>query len=254
MFGCSNASTAHYILAFFVRNFASFIRCLFFVIRIVRLLVVIVVDSRLFVEFESAQSGSDEARYRSERPGQLEIEKRRKKSEDRKVSAMTVDNLNNDLQDLENYLKNVKNKGCNVDDLNIVLNVLQCPVFKNIVTVQNSLRELKKATLKHPSLGNANFIITTDGKLELIDLPLDEGGQSKDELNDSGKSNLSEEDEKRFWQYIERAAKGREVMKVNLFKSQNECLGFNVVGLRAEQVENLGIFVENIAKNGIADR
>ena len=170
---------------------------------------------------------------------------------------MTVDNLNNDLQDLENYLKNVKNKnnGCDENDVQIVLNVLQCPVFKNIVTVQNSLKELKKACLKHPSLGNANFSITPDGKLELIDLPHDEGERSRDELNDSSKSNLSEEDEKRFWQYVERAAKGREVVKVNLFKSQNECLGFNVVGLRAEQeVENLGIFVENIAKNGIADR
>lgn len=167
---------------------------------------------------------------------------------------MTVDNLNNDLQDLENYLKNVKNKGCDENDLNIVLNVLQCPVFKNIVTVQNSLKELKKACQKHPLLGNANFNITSDGKLELIDLPPDDGEQSKDELNESGKSNLSEEDEKHFWLYVERAARGREVVKVNLFKSQNECLGFNVVGLRAEQVENLGIFVENIAKNGIADR
>lgn len=166
---------------------------------------------------------------------------------------MTVDNLNNDLQDLENYLKNVKNKGCDENDLNIVLNVLQCPVFKNIVTVQNSLKELKRACQKHASLGNANFNITPDGKLELIGLPPDDGESSKDELNESGKSNLSEEDERRFWLYVERAAKGREVVKVNLFKPQNECLGFNVVGLRAEQAE-MGIFVENIAKYGIADR
>lgn len=162
---------------------------------------------------------------------------------------MTVDT---DLKDLENYLKNVKNKGCDENDLNIILNVLQCPVFKNIVTVQNSLNELKKVCSKHSSIDAKNFNITTDGRLELIDLPSNEE-QSKDEINDK-QSNLSEDDEKRFWEYVERAAKDREIVKVNLFKSQNECLGFNVVGLKAEQIENLGIFVENIAKNGIADR
>jgi len=164
---------------------------------------------------------------------------------------MTVDSANTDLQDLENYLKNAKNKGCNESDLNIILNVLQCPVFKNIVTVQNSLKELQKQCAKHPTIDSKNFNITTDGRLELIDVPDD---TQDDALNESAKSNLSEEDERRFWEYIERAAKGREVVKVNLFKSDNECLGFNVVGLRAEQIENLGIFVENIAKNGIADR
>lgn len=164
---------------------------------------------------------------------------------------MTVENT--DLQDLENYLKNAKNKGCNESDLNIILNVLQCPVFKNIVTVQNSLNELSRQCRKHPSIDSKNFNITADGRLELIDVPQDAEERSKDVLNESARSNASE-DEKRFWDYVERAAKGREITRVNLFKSQNECLGFNVVGLRAEQIENLGIFVENIAKNGIADR
>lgn len=167
---------------------------------------------------------------------------------------MTVDNLNNGLQDLENYLKNIKNKGCDESDLNIILNVLQCPVFNNIVKVQNSLKELKKQYLKHPKLDGKNFNITPDGRLELIDLPQDEQSTSivKDNIDESKK--LTTEDEKTFWEYVERSAQGREIVKINLFKSDNECLGFNVIGLRAEHSEDLGIFVQNIAKNGIADR
>ena len=170
---------------------------------------------------------------------------------------MTVDNVNSDLKDLENYLKTIKNKGCDENDLNIILNVLQCPVFKNIVNVQNSLKDLRMLTLKYPSIDAKNFNITSDGKLELIDLPQD-AQKEVDDLNDSSKKsslNLSGDgDEKRFLDYIERAALDRDVIKVNLFKSQNECLGFNVVGLRTGLIEDLGIYVENIVENGIADR
>lgn len=173
---------------------------------------------------------------------------------------MTVDvNTSNiDLKDLENYLKNIKNKKCDENDLNIILNVLQCPVFKNIVTVQNSLKELKRQFIKHPNLDAKNFNFTSDGKLEVIDLPDDEQS-TFEELNESKQSSTLDGDV-RFWELIEKAAAGRTVAKVDLFKSQkDECLGINFVGFRARSgqqtdTDSLGIFVQDIAKNSIADR
>ncbi|XP_037793562.1 patj homolog [Penaeus monodon] len=55
---------------------------------------------------------------------------------------------------------------CN-NDLNTLISVLESPVFRGIVNIQESLKELKKQVSQHPSIVPADFDITREGKLVL---------------------------------------------------------------------------------------
>lgn len=53
------------------------------------------------------------------------------------------------------------------NDLNTLISVLESPVFRGIVIIQDSLKELKKQVLQHPSIVPRDFDITEDGRLVL---------------------------------------------------------------------------------------
>lgn len=57
-----------------------------------------------------------------------------------------------------------------------------------------------------------------------------------------------------FQKIIERVVKGREVETIKLFKFENMSLGFSVVGLKGENNEETGIFVQDIQFGGIVVR
>jgi len=49
------------------------------------------------------------------------------------------------------------------DDLKLILDILQDPVFRSIVQVQDSLSELNNQIAQHPSILPGDFDITTSG-------------------------------------------------------------------------------------------
>ena len=53
---------------------------------------------------------------------------------------------------------------------------------------------------------------------------------------------------------VRQAADGRETHTVFLHKAENCSLGFSVVGLRSQNKEELGIFVQEIQPDGLAAR
>lgn len=56
-----------------------------------------------------------------------------------------------------------------------------------------------------------------------------------------------------FLQALERAAAGRPIHTVDLYKPENSSLGFSVVGIKNDNIEGqLGIFVQGIQPGGIA--
>nr|XP_045589479.1 uncharacterized protein LOC123751438 [Procambarus clarkii] len=61
------------------------------------------------------------------------------------------------------------------NDLNTLISVLESPVFRGIINIQESLKELKKQVSQHPSIVPADFDISREGKLILHVSP--EGGQ-----------------------------------------------------------------------------
>ncbi|RWS15874.1 patj-like protein [Dinothrombium tinctorium] len=63
-----------------------------------------------------------------------------------------------------------------------------------------------------------------------------------------------EKESKAFNEAIKKAANGREISCIQLYKTEGSNLGFSVVGLSSESKGDLGIFVESIARNSIAAR
>ena len=178
------------------------------------------------------------------------------------------------------------------EDLNTLISVLENPVFQSILNIQDSLRELKKQVHLHPSILPEDFDITPTGELvlnlppnedespyqngyEKNDNPED-GGDGKQEDTDGdefggseGASHLTsgtastlmadkEHDapgllyDEEFKKVIDESAQGRDVSIIQLFKPDGKSLGFSVVGLRSEHKGELGIYVQEIQKDGIA--
>ncbi|GLH01323.1 Uncharacterized protein GBIM_07485 [Gryllus bimaculatus] len=179
------------------------------------------------------------------------------------------------------------------DDLNLLISVLENPIFRSIVTVQDSLSELNQQLQQHPSLLPVDFDITPCGDLvlnvpppvELYDPVYDPGYKNPHEYDDqrvpvaklshssSGDTSspqitsptLAPEDvalppittptyAREFQKAIEESSQGREVLTIQLYKPEGSSLGFSVVGLRSEEKGELGIFVQEIQRDGIAGR
>ncbi|XP_069682015.1 multiple PDZ domain protein-like isoform X7 [Periplaneta americana] len=178
------------------------------------------------------------------------------------------------------------------DDLNLLISVLENPILRGIVSVQDSLSELNQQLQQHPSILPVDFDITPCGDLVLnvpppVDLydPSYERDYQNHEFDDqrvpvaklshssSGDTSspqitspsLAPEDVAlppittptyaiEFQKAIEASSQGRDVLTVQLFKPEGSSLGFSVVGLRSEEKGELGIFVQEIQNTGIAGR
>lgn len=107
-----------------------------------------------------------------------------------------------------------------------------------------------------------NFEITYSGQL-ILNMPPN-GVPPNQGLSENAAGFSSEESlkaiattpgyDEEFQRTIERVAKGREVETIKLFKPENTSLGFSVVGLKGENNEETGIFVQDIQPGGIAAR
>ncbi|XP_012284619.1 patj homolog isoform X2 [Orussus abietinus] len=177
-------------------------------------------------------------------------------------------------------------------DLKALLSLLEDPVFRSIVTIQDSLTELNTQLGQHPSILPGDFDINLGGQLELSlpTTPAQPMGpnlyqdlyQDSSELEDQRVPvaqlvHSSSEDTsaqvtspslvsddvgmppittltyaKEFQKVIKAASKGRHVYTVQLFKPEGTSLGFSVVGLRSKDKGELGIFLQEIQPNGIA--
>ncbi|XP_056019682.1 multiple PDZ domain protein-like isoform X12 [Ostrea edulis] len=147
------------------------------------------------------------------------------------------------------------------DDMTTLLAMLESPLFRQILHLQESLQELKQVAQTYP-VTDENFEITYSGQL-ILNMPPD-GVPTNQALSDSATGFSSEENlgaiattpgyDAEFQKTIERVAKGREIDTIKLFKPENTSLGFSVVGLKGENNEETGIFVQDIQPGGIAAR
>lgn len=140
--------------------------------------------------------------------------------------------------------------------------MLDSPLFTQLVTIQDSLEQLKTLLAQRP-LGTEDFDFDPSSG-ELIVEPKDEdwdsggpqdaytpGASSMESVSQSyplGTAPASSDIAKT----VELAAQGRKVKSIVLQKEENSSLGFSVVGLKSEHRGELGIFVQQIQPGGIA--
>ncbi|KAF7990582.1 hypothetical protein HCN44_000387 [Aphidius gifuensis] len=177
------------------------------------------------------------------------------------------------------------------NDLESLISLLENPVLRNIAVIQDSLDDLNDQLSQHPSLLPDDFDINTNGRLELSvpTTPIQpfetniyqELYQENTEIDDqrvpvASLINANNEDTtpqalsqmigsdvippittptyaKEFQRVINSASQGRQVVTVQLYKPEGTSLGFSVVGLRSNDKGELGIFLQEIQPNGIAE-
>ncbi|XP_063985120.1 patj homolog [Diachasmimorpha longicaudata] len=177
-------------------------------------------------------------------------------------------------------------------DLETLISLLEDPVLRNIAVIQDSLGDLNTQLTQHPSILPGDFDINLNGQLELsvpttATQPI-EGNIYQEFYQDTSEQDdqrvpvaplvhSSSEDTsaqvtspslasevigippittptyaKEFQKVIDSAAKGRQIVTVQLYKPEGTSLGFSVVGLRSTDKGELGIFLQEIQPNGIA--
>lgn len=131
------------------------------------------------------------------------------------------------------------------------LNLIENPAFREITKLQDSIKQLNKEAnkegfdIKKLAFSPEHGALTLDGKKL----------ENQREPESSSESSISESDDDNIIEgFVDEAAQGRETELIKLTKSENEGLGFSVVGLRSEHRGDLGIFVQDIKPGGVADR
>ncbi|CAL7939330.1 unnamed protein product [Xylocopa violacea] len=177
-------------------------------------------------------------------------------------------------------------------DIKSLISLLEDPVFRSIMTIQDSLIELNSQLGQHPSIIPGDFDINISGQLELSvpsthmqplgsnvyqDLYQDSSEVEDQRVPVALLVHSSSEDTsaqvtspslvsevigmppittttyvKEFKKVIKAAAGGRQIFTVQLYKPEGTSLGFSVVGFRYKDEGELGIFLQEIQPNGIA--
>ena len=141
--------------------------------------------------------------------------------------------------------------------------LLESPLFNQILTIQDSITQLRKLQTQRP-LGTEEFDFDpASGELLLTlhDEDWDSGGPQDAGYTTAGGASSTEsishaypsEPAEELETAIEALAQGRVVETVVLHK-EDKSLGFSVVGLRSEHRGELGIFIQEIQPGGIAAR
>ncbi|XP_065340777.1 multiple PDZ domain protein-like isoform X6 [Cloeon dipterum] len=177
-------------------------------------------------------------------------------------------------------------------DLNLLISVLENPVFRGICTMQDALGALNNQIQAHPSLLPGDFDLDPVGHLVLKVNEANAGvmfegrGFEPDDQrvpvaklsvsSSSGDANsplqvtspsmmvlgdgipqtpiVTPAYSLEFQKAIEAAAMGRDVHCIKLYKPEGSSLGFSVVGVNTQDQAELGIFVQEIQHSGIAGR
>ncbi|XP_068084013.1 patj homolog isoform X2 [Anabrus simplex] len=137
------------------------------------------------------------------------------------------------------------------EDLNLLISVLENPILRSIVTIQDSLGELNQQLQQHPSILPVDFDITASGDLVLNVPPAVE---LYDPVFEPEYQNANEYEDQRVPVAKLSHSSSGDTSSPQLYKPEGSSLGFSVVGLRSEEKGELGIFVQEIQPNGIAGR
>ncbi|KAL3869946.1 hypothetical protein ACJMK2_042566, partial [Sinanodonta woodiana] len=136
------------------------------------------------------------------------------------------------------------------EEISSIICLLESPLLHQLLVLQDSIQELQQVNDTY-RIGKDDFDFLSSGELVLSQQHQE---PSQDDIAESSMQNLpiaTSGYNQEIQRFAEKAARGREMETIQLFKPEKSSLGFSVVGLKTDSGE-MGIFVKDIQPNGIA--
>ncbi|NXU59041.1 INADL protein, partial [Turnix velox] len=137
------------------------------------------------------------------------------------------------------------------ENLTVLRNTLRSPLFNQILTLQQSIKQLKEQLNYMPPDRSVDFDFTKRGLLVFADRSLYGPCSSPEPKGSTFTPNLGVNE---FNAIIQRMAKGRQVESIKIEKPSVGGLGFSVVALKNQSLGEVGIFVKEVQPGSIAGR
>ncbi|XP_022351989.1 inaD-like protein [Enhydra lutris kenyoni] len=163
------------------------------------------------------------------------------------------------LQVLDRLKMKLQEKGdtSQNEKLSLFYETLKSPLFNQILTLQQSIRQLKGQLSHIPSDCSANFDFSRKGLLVFTDGAIPNGNAQRPS-NNSTVSGLfpwtpksANED---FNSVIQQMAQGRQIEYIDIERPSSGGLGFSVVALRTHSLGQVDIFVKEVQPGSVVDR
>ncbi|XP_067893283.1 inaD-like protein isoform X3 [Heterodontus francisci] len=169
------------------------------------------------------------------------------------------------LQALARLQSRLREKGDSSqhEKLNILRDTIESPLFNQILTLQHSIKQLKEQLNRMSTNSSPNFDFSHAGLLVFNpERSVNNPALAKDAklfpdtpIYDQPRLlQTPERIQDEFDKIIQILAQGRQVEYIELNKPAMGGLGFSVVGLKNDNMGELGIFIREIQKDSIADR
>ncbi|NXG47859.1 INADL protein, partial [Psilopogon haemacephalus] len=142
------------------------------------------------------------------------------------------------------------------ENLTVLRNTLRSPLFNQILTLQQSIKQLKEQLNYMPLDRSVDFDFTKRGLLVFADKSVAGGSvytpcSSPEPKTSTFTPNLEVNE---FNTIIQQMAKGRQIESIKIEKPSVGGLGFSVVALKNPTLGEVGIFVKEVQPGSIADR
>nr|XP_023440004.2 inaD-like protein isoform X3 [Dasypus novemcinctus] len=163
------------------------------------------------------------------------------------------------LQVLDRLKMKLQEKGdtSQNEKLSMFYETLRSPLFNQILTLQQSIKQLKGQLSHIPSDCSANFDFSRKGLLVFTDGSITKGNTHRPSNNLAVPGlfpwapKLGNED---FNSVIHQMAQGRQIEYINIERHSAGGLGFSVVALRSQNLGEVDIFVKEVQPGSVADR
>ncbi|XP_063263015.1 inaD-like protein isoform X2 [Prinia subflava] len=139
------------------------------------------------------------------------------------------------------------------ENLAVLRNTLRSPLFNQILTLQQSIKQLKEQLNYIPPNRSVDFDFTKRGLLVFADKSVTAGTPctSPGPKASAFTPNLGVNE---FNMIIQQMARGRQIESITIDKPSVGGLGFSVVALKNPSLGEVGIFVKEVQPGSIADR
>lgn len=160
-----------------------------------------------------------------------------------------LDRLRGKLQEKGDTTQNEK--------LSAFYETLKSPLFNQILTLQQSIKQLKGQLSHIPSDCSANFDFSRKGLLVFTDGSITNGNAHRPCNNITASESLpwtQRSGNEDFTSVIQQMAQGRHVEYIDIERPSTGGLGFSVVALRSQSLGLIDIFVKEVHPGSVADR
>uniref|UniRef100_A0A8C6DAH1 InaD-like protein n=2 Tax=Moschus moschiferus TaxID=68415 RepID=A0A8C6DAH1_MOSMO len=163
------------------------------------------------------------------------------------------------LQVLDRLKMKLQEKGdtSQNEKLSLFYETLKSPLFNQILTLQQSIKQLKGQLSHIPSDCSANFDFSRKGLLVFTDGAIANGNahRSSNNLTVSGLFSWTPKSgNEDFNSVIQQLAQGRQIEYIDIERPSTGGLGFSVVALRGQNLGEVDIFVKEVQPGSIAGR